>query len=163
MFKEFKTFITKGNAMDLAVGVIIGGAFNRIVTSIVNDLIMPLISLITGKQDFSSWFVVLNGEHYPSLAAATEAGAPLLTYGNFISAVLDFLIIGFVLFLIVRTLNKVRDTTKDKIHFGKRAKNEPAAPPAPPTTKVCPFCRNTVPIEATRCGFCTSHLTEEGK
>ena len=107
MIKEFKEFINKGNVMDLAVGVIIGGAFSTIVTSLVNDIIMPVISLITGGIDFTNWFVSLNGEKYATLADAQEAGASVLAYGSFIQAIIYFLILAFVIFLIVKGMNKL--------------------------------------------------------
>ena len=142
MVKEFKEFIMRGNVMDMAVGVIVGGAFNTIVSSLVNDVIMPVISLATGKVDFSNLFISLDGTKYPTLAAAQEAGGSVLAYGTFIQNILQFLIVAFVLFLVVKGMNKMRRP----------------APAAAPTTKVCPFCKNEVPIEATRCGFCTSEL-----
>ena len=140
--KEFKEFIMRGNVMDMAVGVIVGGAFSAIVNSLVNDVIMPVISLATGKIDFSNLFIALDGGEYANLAAAQEAGASVFAYGSFIQAVIEFLIIAFCIFMVVKGINKMR-------------KPEPAAAP---TTKVCPFCKNEVPIEATRCGFCTSEL-----
>lgn len=140
--KEFKEFIMRGNVMDMAVGVIVGGAFSSIVNSLVNDVIMPVISLATGKIDFSNLFIALDGGEYANLAAAQEAGASVFAYGSFIQAVIEFLIIAFCIFMVVKGINKMR-------------KPEPAAAP---TTKVCPFCKNEVPIEATRCGFCTSEL-----
>ena len=142
MIKEFKEFIMRGNVMDMAVGVIVGGAFGAIVNSLVNDVIMPVISLATGKIDFSNLFVALDGGEYANLAAAQEAGASVFAYGSFIQAVIEFLIIALCIFLVVKGVNKLR-------------RPEPAAAP---TTKVCPFCKNEVPIEATRCGFCTSEL-----
>ena len=142
MVKEFKEFIMRGNVMDMAVGVIVGGAFNTIVSSLVNDVIMPVISLATGKIDFSNLFIALDGGEYANLAAAQEAGASVFAYGSFIQAVIQFLIIAFCIFMVVKGMNKLR-------------KPEPEAAP---TTKVCPFCKNEVPLEATRCGFCTSEL-----
>lgn len=142
MVKEFKEFIMRGNVMDMAVGVIVGGAFNTIVQSLVNDIIMPVISLATGKIDFSNLFISLNGEKYASLAAAQEAGASVFAYGNFIQNILQFLIVAFALFAVIKGMNKLRRP----------------APEAAPTTKICPFCKNEVPIEATRCGHCTSEL-----
>ena len=139
---EFKEFALRGSVVDLAVGVIIGGAFNTIVSSLVNDIIMPVISLATGKVDFSNLFVSLDGTKYATLAEAQEAGASVFAYGSFIQNVLQFLIIAFVLFMVIKAINKMRKP----------------APEAAPTTKVCPFCKNEVPIEATRCGFCTSEL-----
>ena len=142
MVKEFKEFIMRGNVMDMAVGVIVGGAFGAIVNSLVNDVVMPVISLATGKIDFSNLFVALDGGEYANLAAAQEAGASVFAYGSFIQAVIEFLIIALCIFLVVKGVNKLR-------------RPEPAAAP---TTKVCPFCKNEIPIEATRCGFCTSEL-----
>ena len=142
MVSEFKEFIMRGNVMVMAVGVIVGGAFNTIVQSLVNDIIMPVISLATGKIDFSNLFISLNGEKYASLAAAQEAGASVFAYGNFIQNILQFLIVAFALFAVIKGMNKLRRP----------------APEAAPTTKICPFCKNEVPIEATRCGHCTSEL-----
>ena len=142
MVSEFKEFIMRGNVMDMAVGVIVGGAFNTIVQSLVNDIIMPVISLATGKIDFSNLFISLNGEKYASLAAAQEAGASVFADGNFIQNILQFLIVAFALFAVIKGMNKLRRP----------------APEAAPTTKICPFCKNEVPIEATRCGHCTSEL-----
>lgn len=144
MISEFKEFIMRGNVMDMAVGVIVGGAFNTIVSSLVDDIIMPVISLATGKIDFTSLFVALDGGSYKSLAQAKEEGAAVFAYGSFIQNVLQFLIVAFVLFLVIKGMNKLR-------------KPEPEAAP---TTKICPFCKNEVPIEATRCGFCTSELSK---
>lgn len=144
---EFKTFIMRGNVMDLAVGVIIGGAFQAIINSAVNDIIMPLISLITGGIDFSNLFIQLGGgEKYATLAAAQEAGAAVLAYGSFITAVLNFIIMAFVIFCIVKSLNKLSE---------RKAK-----PAAAPTTKKCPFCQSEIDINATRCPHCTSELTD---
>ena len=142
MISEFKEFIMRGNVMDMAVGVIVGGAFNTIVQSLVNDIIMPVISLATGKIDFSNLFISLNGEKYASLAAAQEAGASVFAYGSFIQNILQFLIVAFALFMVIKGINKLQKP----------------APEAAPTTKICPFCKNEVPLEATRCGFCTSEL-----
>src|SRR5215831_7408685 len=142
MLKEFKEFAVKGNVMDMAVGIIIGAAFGRIVTSLVNDIIMPPIGLVLGHVDFSSLFVNISGTHYPSLAAAKAANAPTINYGAFINDVLDFLIVAFVIFLIVRQVNRWKGP-------------EPAAAPI---TKECPFCASQIPIKATRCPNCTSEL-----
>lgn len=141
MWKEFKAFIARGNVIDLAIAVIIGAAFGRIVTSLVDDIIMPPIGLLLGKVDFASLYVNLGGESYPSLAAAQEAGAATLNYGVFINAVINFLIVALVIFLLVKQINRLK-----------------AAPPATPTTKECPFCLILVPIKATRCRACTSEL-----
>lgn len=142
MWQEFKKFISRGNVIDLAIGIIIGGAFGKIVTSLVNDIIMPPIGLVLGKIDFSNLFIDLTGTGYKTLAQAKEAGAPTLNYGVFLSTVIDFLIVAFVIFLIVRQLNKMK---------------KPAPVPAP-ATKTCPYCATEIPIQATRCPHCTSQL-----
>ncbi len=145
-FGEFKKFIMRGNVMDMAVGVVVGGAFSTIVTSLVNDIIMPVISVITGGLDFSNWFVALDGSSYKTLAAATEAGAATLNYGSFISAVINFLIIALCIFATIKAINSMTDRIKGP--------QEEAAP----TTKVCPHCKSEINIEATRCPHCTSEL-----
>ena len=142
MIKEFKEFISKGNVMDMAVGVIMGGAFGKIVSSLVNDLLMPLIGLILGGVDFSNLFIALDGGNYASLAAAEEAGAALFKYGAFIQNIIDFLIIAFCIFLMVKAFNKTK-------------KEEPA--PAP-TTKACPYCKSEIAIDAVKCPHCTADL-----
>ncbi len=142
MIKEFRAFIMRGNVLDLAVGIIIGGAFGKIVSSFVSDILMPPLGLLLGRVPFSDLFLSLNGQAYATLAAAQEAGAPTLNYGLFISAIIDFLIIAFVIFVIVRQVNRMRSP----------------APPAAVTTKPCPFCLTTVPLAATRCPACTSQL-----
>jgi len=144
MVSEFKEFIMRGNVMDMAVGVIVGGAFNTIVSSLVDDIVMPVISLATGKINFTNLFISLNGEKYANLSAAKDAGAAVFAYGNFIQNVLQFLIVAFVLFMVIKGLNKL---------------HKPAPEPEA-TTKICPFCKNEVPLEATRCGFCTSELKD---
>lgn len=146
MLKEFKKFALKGNMIDLAVGVIIGGAFNAIVTSLVNDIVMPILSIFTGKLDFTNLFIALNGEKYDTLDKAREAGVATVNYGAFITGVLNFIIMAFVVFIIVRQINKLREVTSHK-----------EAPPAP-TTKQCPHCFSEVNIKATRCPHCTSEL-----
>lgn len=143
ILKEFKEFAMKGNVVDLATGVIIGGAFGKIVTSLVNDIIMPLISLATGKLDFSNLFISLDGSHYATFEEAKNAGAATLNYGAFITNIIDFLIIAFSIFIIIKQLN--------------RFKREPA--PATPTTKSCPFCQSVIHIEAKRCPNCTSDIS----
>lgn len=143
MLKEFKKFAVKGNMIDLAVGVIIGGAFNGLVTSLVNDIIMPLLSIFTGKLDFSNWFVALDGNSYATLAAAQEAGVATVNFGTFISGIINFIIMAFVVFLVVKGMNKLR------------AKDEA---PAAPTTKQCPHCMSQIDIKATKCPHCTSDL-----
>ena len=146
--KEFKDFAMRGNVIDLAVGVIIGGAFQKIVTSVVNDLVMPLIGLITKGSDFATKFVALDGGDYATIEEATAAGAAILTYGNFIAVTIDFLIMAFVIFLLVKGLNKLTSLGK---------KPEPVVEAAP-TTKVCPFCKSEIAIDATKCAHCTSDV-----
>jgi len=149
--KEFKEFISRGNVIDLAVGVIVGSSFTAIVNSLVNNIITPLITLITGKVSVKELFIALDGNSYESLEAATEAGAATLSYGLFIQSVIDFIIIAFVVFLMVKGINRIRD-------IGKK---EEAPVEEVPTTKVCPFCKSEINIEATRCPNCTSQLEGE--
>ncbi len=144
MLKEFKAFAMRGNVMDLAIGVIIGSAFGKIVTSLVNDMLMPLIGLLLGKIDFANLFFALDGNTYKTLEDAKTAGAGTLNYGLFIQAIIDFLIIAFVIFLLVRAINRMKKT------------EVPA--PAAPTTKDCPFCTLPVSVNASRCPHCTSQL-----
>ena len=148
---EFKEFIMRGNVIDLVVGVIIGGAFGAIVTSLVDDIIMPVISLFTKGIDFANLFIQLGGDQkYATIEAAKEAGVATLAYGNFISAVINFLIMALVIFLLVKAINKAHTIGK---------KEEPAVEEAP-TTKTCPFCKSEIAIEATRCPHCTSEIKE---
>ncbi|HTV58463.1 MAG TPA: large conductance mechanosensitive channel protein MscL [Verrucomicrobiae bacterium] len=142
MLKEFKEFAMRGNVLDMAVGIIIGAAFGKIVTSLVNDVLMPPFGLILGKVDFSSLFLNISGKDYPTLASAKAAGAATINYGTFINNVIDFLIVAFVIFLLVRQVNRW---------------NKPA-PAAAPATKECPYCVSTIPDKATRCPQCTSEL-----
>ena len=151
VMKEFKKFALKGNMMDLAVGVIIGGAFNGIISSLVNNVFMPVISLFTGKIDFANLFIALAGGTYKTLEEAQTAGAPVLAYGSFITALINFIILAFVVFLIVKALNKME----------KALVKEEA--PAAPTTKKCPFCLSDIPLAATRCPHCTSEQPTEEK
>ena len=144
MLKEFKEFAMRGNVIDMAVGIIIGAAFGKIVSSLVADVIMPPIGLLMGSVDFSDLFINLSGQDYMSLAAAKEAGAPTINIGVFINTVLDFAIVAFAIFLLIRAINKL--------------KRKEEAAPAAPTTKDCPFCLSSVPIKATKCGHCTSEL-----
>ena len=146
MFKEFKEFIMRGNVLDLAIGVIIGAAFGSVVTSLVNDILMPPIGLLLGRVDFSSLFVNLSGQPYASLAQAQEAGAATINYGLFLNTVISFIIVAFVVFMIVRQVNRLRSLTE-----------RPAAP-AEPTTKDCPYCFSSISIKAVRCPHCTSEL-----
>jgi large conductance mechanosensitive channel len=143
MLKEFKAFAMRGNVLDMAVGIIIGGAFGKIVTSLVNDILMPPIGLVLGKVDFGNLYLNLSGTSYASLADAKAAGAATIDYGLFLNTVLDFVIVAFALFLIIRQVNRLA------------AKPAPAAAP---TTQECPFCYSTIPIKATRCPHCTSEL-----
>jgi large conductance mechanosensitive channel len=143
MFKEFKEFAMKGNVLDMAVGIIIGAAFGKIITSFVSDILMPPLSLLFGKMDFTSMFINLSGQSYPTIAAAKAAGAATLNYGIFINTIIDFLIVALAIFLLIRQVNKM--------------KREPAA--AASTTKDCPFCASAIPIPAKRCPHCTSQLT----
>ena len=142
MLKEFKEFAVKGNVVDLAVGVIIGAAFGKIVTSLVNDIIMPPIGLLTGGVNFSDLFVQLKGEAVATLAAAKEAGVPTLNYGNLIQTVIDFMIVAIAIFVMVKWINKL--------------KKEP--PKAEPNTRECPFCTTQIPKKASRCPSCTSQV-----
>ena len=150
---EFKKFISRGNVIDLAVGVIIGSSFTAIVNSLVNNIVTPLITLITGKVSVKDLFVALDGNSYESLEAATEAGAATLGYGLFLQAIIDFIIIAFVIFLMVKGINRIRD-------IGKK---EDAPLEEAPTTKTCPFCKSEINIEATRCPNCTSQLEGENE
>ena len=145
---EFKKFIMRGNVIDLAVGVIIGGAFQSIVKSLVDDIFMPIISLATKGIDFSNWFIALDGNKYGTLAQAQEAGAAVISYGNFFSAVINFIIMAFIIFLFVKAINTLAEKTKK------------AEEPAAPTTKKCPYCMSEIDIEATKCPHCTSSLEE---
>ena len=144
LVKEFREFAVKGNVIDMAIGVIIGSAFGKIVSSLLADVLMPPIGLLMGRVDFSSLFVSLNGQPYPSLAAAKTAGAPTLNYGVFLNAVFDFVLVAFVIFLVIKQINRL-----------KRA--EPSA--ATPSTTTCPYCCSTIPLQASRCSFCTSDVT----
>ncbi len=143
MFKEFKEFAMRGNVLDMAVGIVLGIAFGRIVSSLVNDIIMPPIGLVLGRVDFNNLFVNLSGTAYPSLAAAKAAGAPTINYGSFINAIIDFIIVAFVMFMVVRQMNRLFPP----------APVEPAAAP-----KECPYCASMIPAKATRCPNCTSQL-----
>jgi large conductance mechanosensitive channel len=142
MLKEFKDFAMKGNVLDMAIGVIIGGAFGKIVSSLVSDVLMPPIGLLMGKVDFPSLFINLSGTPQPSLTAAKAAGAPTINYGVFLQTTFDFIIIAFVIFLLVKQINRLK-------------KPEPTAAP---TTKDCPHCLSAIPIKATKCAHCTSNV-----
>lgn len=140
MLKEFKEFVMRGNVLDLAVAVVIGAAFGKIIASLVDDIIMPPIGLALGNVDFANLFVNLSGKDYPSVAAAKAAGAATLNYGIFFNTIFSFLIIAFVIFLLIRSYSKMQ---------------KPASAPA---TKDCPYCFSAIPIKATRCAHCTSEL-----
>lgn len=140
MLKEFKEFAMRGNVLDMAVGIVIGAAFGKIVTSFVGDVMMPPIGVILGKVDFSNLFLNLSGKSYPTIAEAKAAGAATLNYGMFINTVIDFLIVAFVIFLLVRQVNRWK------------------TPPPAPATKDCPYCCSAIPVKAMRCPNCTSEL-----
>ena len=133
MINEFKDFIARGNVVDMAVGIIIGAAFTAIVTSMVGDLINPIIALVTGGVDFSGWFYALNGETYASLAAAQDAGAPVFAIGNFVMAVINFLIVAFVVFMLVKMVNRIKEAAQKE---AEAAPEEPAAPAGPTELEV---------------------------
>ena len=149
MLQEFKKFAMRGNVVDMAVGIIIGGAFGTIVKSLVADVLMPPIGLLLGGVDFSNLFITLKkgttAGPYASLTGAQEAGAVVISYGVFMNAIISFLIVAFAVFLLIRGINKLQE--------------EEEAPPEEPTTKECSFCMSTIPINATRCPNCTSELT----
>ncbi|MGA7829210.1 MAG: large conductance mechanosensitive channel protein MscL [Geobacteraceae bacterium] len=144
MLKEFKEFAMRGNVVDMAVGIIIGASFGKIVSSFVNDILMPPIGRILGKVDFSNLFIDLSGNNFQTLAEAKKAGAATINYGLFFNTVLDFAIVAFAIFLLIRQIN--------------RLKREPEPVPAAPDTKECPYCLSTVPLKAIRCPHCTSEL-----
>jgi large conductance mechanosensitive channel len=145
MLKEFKEFAMRGNVIDMAVGIIIGAAFGKIVTSLVNDVIMPPIGLALGNVDFTNLFLDLSGKGYASLKEAQAAGAPTINYGVFLNTILDFVIVAFVIFLMIRQINRLK-------------REAPATPAAPPSTRDCPFCLSGIPLKATRCPHCTSEV-----
>ncbi len=146
MLKDFKEFVMRGNVVDMAVGVIIGGAFGKIVTSLVNDVIMPPIGRLTGGVDFSSLFIDISGASYATLAEAQKAGAATINYGMFINTVINFLIVAGAIFLMISQLNRL------KSRFDK------PAPAAEPVTKDCPLCLSVIPIKAVKCAHCASDL-----
>ena len=145
MMKEFKEFVMRGSVLDLAIGIIIGAAFSAVITSFVDDILMPPIGMALGGVDFSNLYISLDGVAYESLAAAQLAGAATINYGLFIMALIDFLIVALVLFLIIRQVNRMRAAEVDEA-------------PAEPTTRECPYCRSEIAIEASRCPQCTSEL-----
>lgn len=144
MFKEFKEFAMRGNVLDMAVGVIIGAAFGKIVNSFVADIMMPPLGLLLGQVDFSNLFINLSGKPLASLAEAKTAGVPTINYGFFINQVIDFIIVAFAIFLLIRQINAMKRRSE--------------APPAVPTTKSCLYCLSDIPLKATRCPHCTSEL-----
>jgi len=145
MIREFKAFIMRGNVLDLAIAVIIGGVFGKIVTSLVNDILMPPIGLVLGKVDFSNLYLNLSDASFTTLADAQKAGAPIVKYGAFINTIIDFLIVSFIIFLVVRAANRLQQKLQEE-------------PKAAPTTKECPYCLSMIPIKATRCAHCTTDL-----
>ena len=148
MLKEFKDFAIRGNVIDLAIGIIIGAAFSGVVNSLVNDIIMPPIGMLVGQVDFSNLFIDLSGGGYESLAEAQVAGAATINYGLFLNQIINFLIVSFAVFLLVRQINRMKK------------QYEPEPEEVEPTTKDCPYCLSTIPIKATRCPQCTSELVE---
>jgi len=144
MFKEFKEFAMRGNVIDLAVGIVIGAAFGGIVTSLVNDIIMPPIGLLLGKIDFSNLFITLSGQSYKTLAESKASGAVTLNYGLFVNTCINFLIVAFSIFIVVKQVNKLKKP----------------APVAAPETKICDFCKTEIPVGAVRCPHCTSQLNQ---
>ena len=144
MIQEFKKFIMRGNVLDMAVGIIIGAAFGKIVSSFVSDILMPPLGLLIGKVDFSNLFLNLSGTPVETLAEAKAAGLPVIAYGSFLNAVIDFLIISFAIFLLIKQVNRL------------------LPPPAPKTVRLCPYCKTEIPEGATRCPHCTSELGEKG-
>ena len=149
MWKEFKAFAMRGNVVDMAVGIIIGAAFGKVVSSVVSDIVMPPIGLLLGGVDFSSLYFDLSGKGYSSLEAAKAAGAATINYGLFLNALINFVIVAFAVFLLVKGMNQMK-------------RKEPSAAPASPTTKDCPLCLSTIPIKASRCAHCTSELMPVG-
>ena len=146
MLKEFKEFAIKGNMIDMSVGIIIGSAFTALVKSVVDDIFTPVLSIFTGKLDFSELFIALDGNEYANLQAAKDAGASVLAYGNFITGVINFIIMAFVVFLFVKGINKLRRTQE--------------AAPVEVTTKICPYCKSEIHIDAVKCPHCQSVLDE---
>jgi large conductance mechanosensitive channel len=144
MWKEFKEFAMRGSVLDLAIGIVIGAAFGKIVTSFVNDIVMPPVGLLLGRVDFSNLYINLSETHYASLAEAKAAGAPTINYGAFLNTVLDFLIVSLAIFLLVRQINRMR--------------RQQEAPATKPTTKECFYCGTSIPLKAIRCPHCTSEL-----
>ncbi|EGT3600835.1 large conductance mechanosensitive channel protein MscL [Clostridium perfringens] len=149
MWKEFKEFAMKGNVIDLAIGVVIGGAFGKIVTSLVNDIIMPVVGSLVGKVDFSNLYINLSGQQFNSLQEAQAAGAATINYGLFLNNLINFLIIAFSIFIVIKQINKLKNFTMKKEEVKVEA-----------TEKDCPYCYTKIDIKATRCPHCTSVLEE---
>jgi large conductance mechanosensitive channel len=143
MWKEFKAFVMRGNVLDMAVGIIIGVAFGKVVSSLVNDVIMPPVGKLLGNADFSNFFVALSTQHFATVADAKKAGVATIAYGTFINTVIEFLIVAFAVFLLIKSVNRFM----------------PKPPPPPASTKDCGFCKMSVPLAATRCPHCTSQLS----
>ena len=148
IINEFKEFIMRGNVLDLAVGVIIGGAFQKIIASLVNDVIMPVITLCTGGIDFTNWFIALDGNHYNTLQDAVAAKAATLNYGTFLTEVINFIIMAFIIFMMVKMMNSL----------SRKVKKPQDMEDAAAATKVCPYCKSDISAEAVRCPHCTSSL-----
>jgi large conductance mechanosensitive channel len=144
MWKEFKEFAMRGNVLDMAVGIIIGAAFGKIISSFVNDVLMPPIGLLLGKVDFSNLFITLSGQSFATLEEAKKAGAVTIKYGIFFNTIIDFILVALAVFLMIRQINRI--------------KRQPGPAPAVPTTKECTYCFSVIPIKATRCPNCTSEL-----
>jgi large conductance mechanosensitive channel len=147
MLKEFKEFALRGNVIELAIAVVIGAAFGKIVTSFVNDILMPPIGLVLGRVDFANLFITLGGPAYPTLREAKAAGVPVIAYGLFLQTLIDFVIVAFVIFLLVRQINRLKRS----------------APAAAPTTRDCPLCLMPIPLKAVRCGHCTSEVASAAR
>ncbi len=145
-FEEFKAFAMRGNVVDMAIGVIIGGAFGKITTSLVNDIFMPLLGLLTGGVNFGGLFYALDGNQYASIEAAAEAGVGTINYGAFVQYIIDFILVAFCMFLVIKLMNKM-----------KKKEEEPAPAPVK-EPRLCPYCRMEIADDATRCGHCTSVL-----
>ena len=143
MLKEFKEFAMRGSVLDMAIGIILGAAFGKVVTALVTEILMPPIGMLLGHVDFSSFFINLSGTHYATMAEAKKAGAAVIGYGMFVNTIFEFVIVAFAVFLVVRQINRLR---------------KPAPAPAAPELKECPFCVSSIPAKATRCPQCTSEL-----
>lgn len=145
MWNEFKAFVMRGNVLDMAVGIIMGVAFGKVVTSLVNDVLMPPIGRLLGNVDFSNFFITLSSQHFATLADAKKAGAATIAYGTFVNTIIEFVIVAFAVFVLIKWVNRLMP--------------KPAAAPAPPSTKDCGYCKLSIPVAATRCPHCTSQLS----